>query len=43
MTFTYTATNPASTSRAAHFICLLDELGLGPDALQVLTHWMCHL
>lgn len=31
------------TSRASRYICLLDELGLGPDGLQVLTYWMCYL
>jgi hypothetical protein len=33
----------AGTSRATRYICLLDELGFGPDGLQVLTYWLCYL
>jgi hypothetical protein len=33
----------AGTNRATRYICLLDELGFGPDGLQVFTYWMCYL
>lgn len=33
----------AGTNRATRYICLLDELGFGPDGLHVFTYWMCYL
>eukprot|EP00878_Enallax_costatus_P030427 GHUV01033127.1.p1 GENE.GHUV01033127.1~~GHUV01033127.1.p1 ORF type:complete len:168 (+),score=41.47 GHUV01033127.1:421-924(+) len=31
------------TSKAARYICLLDELGFGSDGLQTFTNWLCYL
>lgn len=33
----------AGTSRSTRYICILDELGFGPDGLQVFTYWLCYL
>lgn len=33
----------SGTNRAARYIVLLDELGMGPDAMQLFTYWMCYL
>lgn len=29
------------TNKPAHYSVLLDEIGFGPDGMQLLTFWLC--
>ena len=31
------------TNRPAHYHVLVDEIGFGPDGMQMLTYWLCYL
>lgn len=31
------------TNRSAHYHVLVDEIGFGPDGIQLLTYWLCYL